>query len=163
MLEAVVVCNTSPLLYLYQVQQLELLAKLYGRVLVPPAVRAELRAGAEKGAVVPDLDRSTWIEVQPLRDSTLLPAVVDLGAGEAEAIALALFYPGSLLILDDDVGRKIARVSGLRYTGTLGVLVKAKQSGLLSQVAPIVEALQQTNMWLGRELIHMVLKEAGEL
>ena len=161
--EPVVVCNTSPLLYLYQVRQLDLLAQLYRRVLVPPAVRDELRAGAERGAVVPDLDRLPWIEVQPLRDSTLLPAVVDLGAGEAEAIALALSYPGSLLILDDDLGRKIARIGSLRYTGTLGVLVKAKQSGLLPHVAPVVEALQRTNMWLGRELIHMVLKEAGEL
>jgi predicted nucleic acid-binding protein len=116
-------------------------------------------------SVVPSfrIDGLPWIEVQPLRDSTLLPAVVDLGAGEAEAIALALSYPGSLLILDDDLGRKIARIGGLRYTGTLGVLVKAKQSGFKPQVAPVVEALQQTNMWLGRELIRMVLREAGEL
>src|SRR6476660_6714024 len=97
--EGVVVCNTSPLLYLHQVQQIELLARLYGRVLIPPAVRDELKVGERRGVSVPDLSRLPWLEIQPLQDSTLLPVVVDLGAGESEAIALALSYPGSLLIL----------------------------------------------------------------
>jgi predicted nucleic acid-binding protein len=92
----------------------------------------------------------------------LLPAVVDLGAGEAEAIALALSYPGSLLILDDALGRRIAGLSELRYTGTLGVLVKSKQAGLLPHVAPVIEALRRTNMWLHPDLIAWVLRQAGE-
>lgn len=160
--EGVVVCNTSPLLYLHQVQQIELLARLYGRVLIPPAVRDELKVGGTQGVSVPDLGRLPWLEIQPLRDSTLLPVVVDLGAGESEAIALALSHPGSLLILDDSLGRRIAHLNRLSYTGTLGVLVKAKQKGFLPSVAPILDALQQTSMWLSRDLVTWVLKEAGE-
>lgn len=157
-----VVCNTSPLLYLHQVNQLELLSLLYGQVLIPPAVRAELRRGADQGVDVPDIQAMTWIEVRSLQDTTLLPTVVDLGAGEAEAIALALFLPGALLILDDDLGRRIARLNSIRYTGTLGVLIKAKQEGFLPRVGPVLEALQGTTMWLSHDLIRTVLDEAGE-
>ncbi len=71
--EPVVVSNTSPLLYLHQVGQLELLESLYGRIKVPAAVREELRAGAERGIDTPDLDRYSWIEVETLRDVAFLP------------------------------------------------------------------------------------------
>lgn len=157
-----VVSNTSPLLYLYQVGQIELLPKLYGSVMIPPAVQDELGRGKEIGAAVPDVETFPWIEIRPLPDATLLPTITDLGPGEAEAIALALFHPGSLLILDDDLGRRIARLNRITFTGTLGVLIKAKQAGLLPKVAPILAALQQTSMWLGRDLIQLVLSETGE-
>jgi predicted nucleic acid-binding protein len=160
--EGAVVCNTSPLLYLYQVRQVELLGGLYGKVLIPPAVREELQAGRARGVSVPELDRLPWLEIEPLRDSTLLPAVVDLGAGESEAIALALSHPGSLLVLDDALGRRIARLNRIQYTGTLGILVKAKQRGLLPSVSPVLNELQKTNMWLSRELVSWVLRESGE-
>jgi uncharacterized protein len=125
MLDRTVVSNTSPLVYLHQIQQIGLLQSLYGRAIIPLAVQDELRAGAEIGFDVPDLDKIPWIEAQPLADRTLIPAVVDLGLGEAEAIALALSSPGSLLILDDALGRRVAQAHRLTYTGTLGVLVKA--------------------------------------
>jgi uncharacterized protein len=157
------VCDTSPLLYLHQVDHLKLLPDLYGSVLIPPAVQAELRKGAELGVAVPDVESLPWLGVRPVPDVTLLPTIMDLGAGEAEAIALALFYPGTLLILDDDLGRRIARLNSLRFTGTLGVLIKAKQEGFVTGIAPILEKLQQTTMWLSNELIRMALNEAKEV
>jgi predicted nucleic acid-binding protein len=160
--ERLVISNTSPLLYLHQVGQLDLLWRLYGQVQIPPAVREELRAGAEQGVSVPDIEALGWLQVQPLRDTTLLPVVIDLGAGEAEAIALALANPGSLLILDDSLGRRLARLNNVTYTGTLGLLVKAKKQGLLSSVSPVIEALRKTTMYLTQALIQKVLKEAGE-
>lgn len=161
-LERVVVSNTSPLLYLHQVGHLGLLRDLYGRIRIPSAVRTELQAGAEQGVSVPDLSALGWVDEQALPDRILLPLVIDLGAGEAEAIALALSSPGSLLILDDRQGRRIARFSGVTFTGTLGVLVKARQVGLLPSVAPVIEALRETTMHLTPDLIEMVLKNAGE-
>lgn len=161
--DRLVVSNTSPLLYLHQVGQLDLMRKLYGRIWIPPAVRLELQAGLEQGVSVPDLGGFGWVEERPLRDRSLLPAVVDLGAGEAEAIALALAFPESLLILDDQLGRRIARLSGLTVTGTLGVLVKAKQAGLLQRMAPVIDALRHTTMYLTPHLIEMVLTEAEEI
>lgn len=132
--EQLVVSNTSPLLYLHQVGHIDLLRELYGRIRIPSAVRAELQAGAERGVSVPDLSALGWIDEQVMPDRILLPVVIDLGAGEAEAIALALSSPGSLLILDDRQGRR----------------------------TPVIEALRETTMHLTPELIEIVLKEAGE-
>lgn len=160
--ERIVVSNTSPLLYLHQVGHLDVLRELYGRIRIPSAVRFELQAGAEQGVAVPDVRALTWIDEQVLTDSLLLPAVIDLGPGEAEAIAMALSSPNSLLILDDQLGRRIARLAGVTYTGTLGVLLRAKQTGLLSRVAPVIERLRDTTMHLTPELIEMVLQDAGE-
>lgn len=90
--------------------------------------------------------------------------VTDLGAGEAEVIALGLASLGSLLILDDALGRRIAHLLELAYTGTLGVLVRAKKEGHLSAIRPVVEALQdRTNMRLRGDLVERVLTEAGEV
>jgi len=157
-----VICNTSPLLYLFQVGQLGLLKSLYGEVRAPLAVQEELLAGAALGCLTPDLSELQWLHIEALQDRSLLPAVVDLGPGEAEAIALALSNPGSLLILDDSLGRRIANLRRLTYTGTLGVLVKSKQAGFLPKVAPVLEALRKTTMYLSPDLIFHVLKEAGE-
>jgi len=131
--ERLVVSNTSPLLYLHQVGHLDVLRELYGRIRIPSAVQLELQAGVEQGVAVPDVQALGWIDEQALTDRLLLPTVIDLGPGEAEAIALALSSPHSLLILDDRLGRRIARLAGVTYTGTLGVLVKAKRAGLFSR------------------------------
>src|ERR1700744_800885 len=89
-----VISNTSPLLYLHQVGQLELLPRLYGQVQIPSAVREELRAGAELGVAVPDVGSLDWLRVQPLRDTTLLPVVIDLGSGEHARLLLFLSSAG---------------------------------------------------------------------
>jgi predicted nucleic acid-binding protein len=158
------ISNTSPLLYLHQVGQLDLLHRLYGRVVIPPAVRDELRVGAERGIATPNVDQIQWLEISTLVDPTLLPIVIDLGEGEAEAIALALASPKHLLILDDALGRRIAHLCGLTYTGTLGVLIRAKAEGYLAAVKPVLEALRdRTTMRLRRDLIDWVLREAGEV
>ena len=161
--ERVVVCNTSPLLYLHQVSNLELFAKLYGELTVPPAVESELRAGQERGIDVPVISEIEWIRIRPPSAKSFLPALVDLGPGEAEVIALGLEFQGSLLVLDDQLARRIARVNQLSVTGTLGILLRAKEAGFLRAIRPILEQLQKTTMWLPEELVHLILAQANEL
>ncbi len=158
-----VISNTSPLVYLHQVERIELLRDLYRKVTVPPAVETELRRGAAIGYPTPDLSTLPWVRVHPLTDRSLLPVIADLGSGESEAIALGLANPGCLVLLDDALGRKIAGRRGLAFTGTLGVLVKSKKIGLLSRIAPVIDNLRRTTMYLSPELITAVLQEAGEL
>lgn len=163
MRERRVVSNTSPLLYLYQVQQLDLLRRLYGRITIPRAVETELGRGKELGIRVPEISTIDWIQVKQVPDRSLLPAVVDLGPGEAEVIALGLVHRNSLLILDDQLGRRIARLSDLTVTGTLGILLKAKERGFLERVAPVVHELEETSMRMTEDLKRIVLEQAGEL
>lgn len=160
--EALTFINTSPLLYLNQVEQLNVLPKLYGMVIAPAAVEQELAVGRSKGVVVPDLNRLDWLQIRPIDSASTVPNVIDLGRGEAEVIALGLENPGSLLILDDQLGRRIAALYQLRYTGTLGILIKAKQAGYLPEIAPVIKALQTQGMCLTEPLIQTVLKLAGE-
>jgi predicted nucleic acid-binding protein len=160
--ETLVIVNTSPLLYLYQVDCLELLQQLYSTITVPPAVPQELETGKLQGVDVPEVNSIEWIQIRPVASATIIPAVIDLGQGEAEVIALGLENPGSLLVFDDSLARRIADLYGLKYTGTLGVLVKAKQSGYLSAVAPVINMLRSKGMWLTDKIISDVLRLSGE-
>ena len=158
-----VISNTSPLLYLNLTGHLGLLRDLYGEVAIPEAVKAELQAGADRGITVPNPAEHAWLRVVPLQSSQLLPLVTDLGAGESEMIGLALEHPGSRLILDDQLGRRIAHLNRLRVTGTLGVILKAKTVGLIPSVTPVIQRLRKAGLWVGEELAASVRAQAGEL
>jgi predicted nucleic acid-binding protein len=157
------IVNTSPLLYLHQIGQIDLLMKLYSQITVPIAVQQELEVGKAQGVNVPDLHDLDWVRVVSAISETLIPNVIDLGRGEAEVIALGLEHPGSLLILDDQLGRRIALLYSQRYTGTIGVLIKAKQLGHIINIFSLIQQLQNQGMWLTEALIQDALKLAGEL
>lgn len=160
--ERLVVADTSPLLYLHHARKLPLLRALYGTVVVPSAVRVELAIGTERGHDTPDVSSIEWIRSVDVPDRSLLPAVVDLGPGESEVIALGLAHPGSLVLLDDRLARRIAAVSGLAHTGTLGVLLKAKSAGFLDAVRPVLENLRSHGMRIQDDLERRILLMAGE-
>lgn len=157
-----VIVNTSPLLYLHQIGRLNLLQRLYSEILTPRAVIRELEIGKNQGIDVPDIQSLDWIAITPVRSPQLIPAIIDLGQGEAEVLALGLEKVGSLLIFDDQLARRIANLYQLKYTGTLGVLVKAKQLGYLSSIAPVIDELYQRGMWLTDRIVEDVLRLAGE-
>jgi predicted nucleic acid-binding protein len=161
--ERLVIADTSPLLYLHQARQLNLLRELYGTVTVPAAVRVELETGRQHGYDVPDVSAIRWIRSLNVPDRSLLPAVVDLGPGESEVIALGLANPGSLVLLDGRLARRIATLSGLTHTGTLGVLLKAKSAGHLPAVRPVLEGLRGHGMRIHDDLMLRVLTIAEEL
>lgn len=160
--ETLVIVNTSPLLYLHQVNCLELLPQLYGTITVLPAVLQELEIGKLQGVDVPEVNSIEWIQIRSVVSAAIILAVIDLGQGEAEVIALGLENPDSLLIFDDSLARRIADLYRLKYTGTLGVLVKAKQAGYLSAVAPVITMLRSKGMWLTDKIINDVLRLSGE-
>jgi predicted nucleic acid-binding protein len=160
--DRLVVSNTSPLLYLHQVGQLDLLRQRYGQVVVPGAVAEELAAGSELGIDAPSLEQHPWLQVKAPPERLLLRALVDLGPGEAEVIAFGLANPGALLLLDDRLARRTAALFGLSVTGTIGVLVGAKRAGALTSVLPVLDALKKTTIRVTDELIRWALEEAGE-
>ena len=154
------ISNTSPLLYLHQVGQLEL---LYDIVIVPPAVKTELEQGKALGVNVPDLSSLSWIQEMAVQSKAVLPLVTDLGAGETEVISLALEHLDSRIILDDQLARYVARLNNLTVTGTLGILLKAKKQGHIQLLKPVINELITSGMWLDTKLVAWILEEAHEL
>lgn len=157
-----VVANTTPIIALALISQLDLLRHLYGEVVIPPTVQVEVLAGGTRGIGVAELQRANWIRVMPLQDPRRADLVSDLDRGEAEVIALAQEMNADLVIIDERLARRHAKRLRLPLTGTLGVLLKAKQRGLVPAVRPLIEQLVHGGVRLGDTLVDEVLRLAGE-
>ena len=158
-----VVADTSPLIALERIGHLDLLKHLYRILWVPPAVRRELLEGYRQLGWPNPLQDAAWIRVsrRPLHVSSQLLRV-QLGAGESEALALAMQSPSSLLLIDEAAARTVAQAIGLRYTGTLGVLLKAKANGLIPEIRPLLDRLIQRTFHVSEPLYRETLALAGE-
>lgn len=157
-----VVADTSPLQYLFQLGHLDLLQRLYGKIWVPTSVVAELEAGIARGVMLPVLSTLSWIKPRQVATRRILVLAPDLGAGEREVLALALELAEPLVILDDSLARRFARRLSLPMTGTLGVLLKAKQVGLIDRILPILDHLRSLNFRMDAAARADVLALAGE-
>ena len=146
----VVVADTSPINYLVLIAQIDILAALYGRVLIPPAVLEELchplapKPVQEWAANVP-----AWLEIGHPRITLVLPK---LDKGETEAISLAAELHASALLIDEYAGRQEALRRGLKVAGTLSVLDEADQAGLL-KFDDAVAALRKTSFRISQEVL----------
>jgi predicted nucleic acid-binding protein len=156
------ICNTSPLQYLHQLGRLNLLPALTGGVVVPAAVARELEAGLAIGCDVPDLRGVPWVSVRQPAGAGVLPLAADLGAGEASVLALALAAQDAVVILDDAVGRRAAELLGIRLTGTLGLLLDAKNKRLVPAVLPLLDELTRLGFRVSAVTRSAVLKLARE-
>ena len=126
-----IISDTNCFIILTNIGELELLHKLYGQVVTT------IDIASEYGETLPG-----WVEIVTVTDKSkqqLLELQID--KGESSAIALALETPNSPIILDDNKARKIANQLGLTYTGTIGVIVKAKLQGLIPSIKPIIEKI----------------------
>ncbi len=157
-----VICNTSPLQYLYQLDLLSILPALAGSILVPPVVVEELAVGRTAGVRVPDPEALPWIKVRRPVGEVALPLVNDLGPGETEVLMLALELRDVVVVLDDGLARQVAETLGLPLTGTLGLLLDAKRKGLVPAVAPLLDQLQALRFRVSAPTRAAILRLAGE-
>lgn len=156
------ICNTSPLPYLHQLGQLPLLPALVGRVIVPPAVSAEIAEGRAPGLDLPDLSALSWLATRSPSSPFVLDLVVDLGPGETQVLSLCLEATDAIAILDDGLARRVARARGIRHIGTLGLLLEAKRAGIVSSVAPWLDRLQALRFRIAPATRAEILKRARE-
>ena len=158
----IVVSDSSPLIALAAVRQLALLSSLYGDVIVPPTVWAEVTRAGRPG--VAEILASNWIRVVPVSNLTLLNNVsAEVDAGEAEAITLAHELNADALLLDERRARRTATRLGIPLTGVLTVLVTAKSMGLVPTIKPILDDMALlVNFRLKSSLYDATLKAAGE-
>lgn len=147
-----IISDTSCLIVLSNIGELELLHKTYNQITTTPEVVEEY----EKE--LPD-----WVEIIPPKDKNRQHQLeLQLGKGEASAITLALEIIDSTIILDDAKARQIAEKLGLNITGTLGIIVKAKLQGIIKSIRPYLIKLKQTNFRMTEQLEKRALEDAGE-
>jgi len=151
-----VVADTSPLHYLVLIAVPAILPELFGRILVPLAVVEELRQPRTPAHVQAWLDSAPpWLEICPVTvppDATL----AHLDSGEHEAILLTQEIQADLLLMDDWEGRREAERRALAVTGTLGILDRAAECGLLN-LPDALARLRATNFYLPLPLVRDLL------
>lgn len=154
-----VVADSSPLIYLSRVGILHVLVDLFKEVVVPQAVWDEIVERRPDAPGVDALRQATWVRVaqNPAVDVNL-----GLDPGETAAILLAEMLRADLLLIDERVGRSIARRRRVEVRGTLGVLVLARRSDLLPAVKPVLEALVAEGFRIAPTLVREVLAAVGE-
>ena len=159
----IVVSNTSPILNLGIINQLDVLEKLYPKILIPELVNQELWKYSLKGKLLPLLI-SGWIETQTVVNQSLVNSLLlELDIGEAEAIALAIEKKSDILLIDERRGDKVASRFGLNRIGILGILIEAKNKGFITKVKPIMDDLRiQAGFWIRDDLYDYVLNIVGE-
>lgn len=159
--DAPVVVNNTPLVALWSLGRLSLLRDLFEEVWVPPGVSDEFLA-TETPLRQAALNENPWIKTVPLTTTRRVLTFTGLDRGEAEVLALAEERSARLVILDERKGRRWAQRLGLPLTGTVGLLLLAKEAGLLAAVAPCLEELQKAGLYLDDSLVKSALKLAGE-
>lgn len=155
----IVVPDAGPLIYLATADHLDLLTRLYDRVVVPRIVHDEVVVA---GAGLPgsaQVAAAAWIEVQDAEPDAELARSLD--RGEAAAIPLAARL-GATLLCDDADARAEARRRELVVIGTLGVLLLAKDRGLVARIEPIVRSMRSAGMYVAERLLREVLDAADE-
>lgn len=156
-----IVSNTTPIISLLKLNRLELLQELYEQIYIPSAVYHEIEAGKAKG-YYKDLSKIDWINITEIQDNKAVKYFLDLDEGEAEAIVLATEIKADLIILDEKLGRFHAKHADLKVTGTIGILIKAKSSGLIVKLKPLLDELTNKEVWISEKLKSEILKIVGE-
>jgi predicted nucleic acid-binding protein len=135
-----------------KIDELELLRIFSKNVYITKTIQEEF------GDQIPN-----WIVIKnPFEDPYQKVLSTDLDEGEASAIGLSLATENALLILDDLKARKFAGKLGLHFSGTLGLILKLKQIGIVDSVTPIIQKIRNTNFRISEELLEQVIKDAGE-
>ncbi len=152
----IIVADSGPLHYLILLEQIELLQRFYGQVLVPEPVARELSAAGAPPVVRAWMtEPPAWVEVRQVTADAVSMVTEDLDLGERAAIALAETVHADLLLIDEAAGRAEAKRRHLRVTGTLGVLRSGAEQGLV-KVPDLLERLKSTSFYLDETLLNEV-------
>jgi len=147
-----IISDTSCLILLTNIGELDLLHEVYGQIITT------IDIANEYGEKLPD-----WVEIKEVKDKyrqRILEMQID--KGESSAITLALETSDCTLILDDYKARRMAEQLHLSYTGTIGVIIKAKLLGIIPSIKPLLDKIRQTDFRVSVDIELQALKEANE-
>lgn len=158
-----VVVNTTPLIALSHVGKLSMLKELYGEIIIPEAVYRELSVKVDsvcKRMVDGALD---WIRVEKIQNQMAKSMYkTQLHDGEVEVMILSKEIGADLVIIDDANAKKHAKYLELPVTGTLGVLIKVKQTGYIEKLKPILYQMIEHGIYISNSLVELCLRQVGE-
>jgi predicted nucleic acid-binding protein len=154
--------NTSPLIFLTKGGFLDLLQIVSPEIIVPQAVSTEIQAYGETDITAFTLAKTSWLVV---KETLPVPGIIqtwDLGAGESAVLTWAYVNPGTEVIIDDLAARRCATALGIPIRGTLGIVLTAKQRGIIPSARPVLEQLRLRGMYLSDKVINQALTLVGE-
>ncbi len=152
-MKKVVISDTSCLIVLSKIGFLDVLQNLFGEVLISEEVSNEF------GEALPD-----WIIVKKV-ESHQIEKILLLNVDEGEASAMALYLEQTeeaLLVIDERKGRSVAKDLGIKIIGTIGIILKAKEKGIITNLSEIIERLEQTDFRLSPKLKQQLLDKNTE-
>lgn len=162
MRDAAAIADSGPLICLVRINQLELLPRLFAKIIVPPEVWDEVTVRGKDHPGAYEVGQVTWLTIQAPDPQLVKPLSILVDTGEAQAIALAQTTDDCTILLDDARARKIAHRLNIKQIGTIGLLLRAKRRGLVETIRPHIDALVENGIYIRKELIDAVLKDAGE-
>lgn len=162
--ENMVISNASPIMNLAVICQLDLLMQFFSEIYIPQAVWREVVIEGEGKKGTENVKRANWIKVIEVENSPFLQLLKkDIDEGEAETIAYAIQIKAALVLLDEEEAREIADFYGLKKTGVIGILIRAKLMGKLPSLKEALDKLREkAGFWIKESLYQDVLEEVGE-
>lgn len=158
-----IVINTGPLLALVAATgDLAILRGLYSRIVVTFEVSGEIAAGGKSGFAVSEFQAANFLDKMsnPTSIGTFLHNSLD--TGEASVIQAALDLGIATVCIDEAVGRRIARLNGLAVTGSIGILIRAKQEGVSLSIRTALENMRRHGIWLSKDIADAAIRLAEE-
>lgn len=160
----IIVSNATPLIGLAIIEEFEMLHKIFNEIHIATAVYEEVVTyGKDIGGAKTHVSGAKWIETVSVKDRLAVDVLLDeLDSGEAETIVLAHELKADWVLMDERKGRRKLTSLGIPKIGTIGLLLKAKELGLIPMVQPKLEDLNIKGFGLSPALIQQVLNLAGE-
>lgn len=159
-----VISNSTPIIALKRIENLNLLRELYDKIIVPYGVYEEVIIDTKKRELDDFIKNSGFIDIVRIENEGAKKFLdTSLHKGEVEVIVLAKEIKADLCIIDDLLARKYAKHHEIKITGTIGVLLKSKEKGLISEVRPLVDELINHGIYISEKLYKNILYIAREL
>lgn len=162
----IVISDTTPIISLLKANQLELLQRLYGRVLIPGAVYGELIENPKyknEAEIIKTMDFLKTVEVENIKSVSILRAVTGLDVGESEALIMYDEQKAELLLMDERKGRSVAKQLGIRYIGTAGILMLAYDKSMIQaeKVKACLDIMLENGIRLDKKICNIIMNHVG--
>ena len=160
----IVVVNTSPIIYLSSINSVSLLKELFIEIFIPDAEKMEIVSGGKDNFGFLEIQDGKWIKTLNIRNELAKKYLLtDIDEGEAGVIIPAEELKANTIIMDDRLGRKIARLRGFIVIGTLRLLVIAKDKGIITEVKPLLNKLKEAGFWVSDSVYKDILRQSNEI